>query len=354
MFRILSIDGGGIRGIIPAKGLTMLEAELRRRNLSPNLCDYFDLICGTSTGAILAMGIALGIPSGRMLDLYKKNARIIFPKRGFKRLCKAILHDEPLYDRVQLSELIKETYAHSVQGEVVRIGHCRTRICIPTYDVCQGRMHVFKTSHHPQFDRDYQIPAHHAVLSSAAAPMYFDSYDFEYELKGTTEKMRYLANVDGGVMANNPTLIGYVEAVHTLGIDPSQLAILSLGTGDSILKDDTGTPQKMGLRYWIHNKRTNVAIYDLFSSAQSDYVSNLMKFYHRGPGEGGVEKFIYERIQHNFSSGDQISMDVTDEDSLNRLENIGQHLYGDRLSVLINTFCSTTKNEFKPIHTLQQ
>lgn len=349
MFSILSIDGGGIRGIIPAKGLTMLEAELKRRNFSSNLSDYFDLICGTSTGAILALGIALGIPTSHMLDLYKENARIIFPKRRFN-LVQTLIWNKPLYDRKALSELVEETYKNATPGEMARIGHCKTRVCIPTYDVSQGRMHVFKTSHHTQFDRDYQIPAHHVALSSAAAPMYFDSYDFEYELRGTSGKMKYLANVDGGVMANNPTLIGYVEAVQTLRINPQDIAILSLGTGDSILKDDTGIPQRMGLRYWLHNKRTKIAIYDLFSSAQSDYVSNLMKFYHRGPGEGGEQKFIYERIQHCFSSHDAISLSASDSNSLHRLENIGQQLYGDKLSVLIDTFCSETKEEFKPVH----
>lgn len=92
-FRILSIDGGGIRGIIPAKGLALLECELSKRKMPANICDYFDLICGTSTGAILAIGLALGISAQKMLDLYLKHAKEIFPhqnilKQGFKILCK--------------------------------------------------------------------------------------------------------------------------------------------------------------------------------------------------------------------------------------------------------------------------
>lgn len=348
MFRILSIDGGGIRGIIPAKGLSMLETELSRRGKASSICDYFDLICGTSTGAILAIGLALGIPATKMLTLYKNHAQDIFPSHNKRKLISAILRNRPLYDRKKLSDLIEQVYSDSVVGTQTRIGHCKTRVCIPTYDIGCGRMHIFKTSHHSQFDRDYQIPAHHVALASAAAPIYFDSYDFEYELYGTTEKRQYLSNVDGGVMANNPTLIGYVEAVHTLNIDPSELAILSLGTGDSIFKEEYS--KKMGILYWLYNKKTVAAIYDLFSSAQSDYVSNLMKFYQKGPGVGGEPRFIYERIQHCFSSDDNIRLNASDIQSLNRLEHIGQNLYGDKLSVLIDTFCDEIKEEFVPYH----
>ncbi len=198
--------------------------------------------------------------------------------------------------------------------------------------------------------RDYQIPAHHAALASAAAPIYFDSYDFEYELRGTSTKMTYYSNVDGGIMANNPTLIGFVEATKTLGIEPKNLQILSLGTGDSIFKDNQPN-RKMGLKYWLYNEKSKIAIYDLFSSAQSEYVSNLMKFYQRGPGEGGNPEFVYERIQHFFNANDAIKMNASDNESLRKLENIGQHVFGDKISVLINMFFHSQKHLFKPIHT---
>lgn len=349
-FRILSIDGGGIRGIIPAKGLALLECELTKRNKPNRICDYFDLICGTSTGAILAIGLALGISAQKMLDLYLKHAKDIFPQQNiFKQAFKILCKGKSLYDRDKLSGLIEQTYRDAVGNEVARLGHCKTRVCVPTYDVSTGKIHVFKTSHHEQFDRDYQIPAHHAALASAAAPIYYDSYDFEYELRGTGTKMTYFANVDGGIMANNPTLIGYVEAVKTLGIAPEDLQILSLGTGDSIFKDNQPN-KKMGLKYWLYNKKSKIAIYDLFSSAQSEYVSNLMKFYQRGPGQGGTPKFVYERIQHFFSPTDSIKMNASDNESLLKLEHIGQHVFGDKISVLIDTFFRNLKPNFTPEH----
>lgn len=79
MFKILSIDGGGIRGIIPAKILALAEQELQRTGQANRICDYFDLICGTSTGGIIAIGLALGMPASEILSLYRDHAREIFP-----------------------------------------------------------------------------------------------------------------------------------------------------------------------------------------------------------------------------------------------------------------------------------
>ena len=79
-FKILSIDGGGIRGIIPAKVLYHLEEEaIKKDGADARLCDYFDLVCGTSTGGIIAIGIALGMPAKDILKLYQENAKRIIP-----------------------------------------------------------------------------------------------------------------------------------------------------------------------------------------------------------------------------------------------------------------------------------
>ncbi|QEC52818.1 patatin-like phospholipase [Anseongella ginsenosidimutans] len=79
-FKILSIDGGGIRGLIPAKVLEDLEGELKKTEPQKKLYEHFDLVCGTSTGAILAIGIALGIPARKLAHFYEENAKNIFPR----------------------------------------------------------------------------------------------------------------------------------------------------------------------------------------------------------------------------------------------------------------------------------
>ena len=93
MFKILSIDGGGIRGIIPAKILALAEEELNRTGKAGRICDYFDLICGTSTGGIIAIGLALGMPASEILSFYLDNAGMIFPRQSSKtKLMKILLY----------------------------------------------------------------------------------------------------------------------------------------------------------------------------------------------------------------------------------------------------------------------
>src|SRR6476469_6888067 len=111
-FRILCIDGGGIRGLIPAKVLAELEGQLKIENPEKKLHEYFDLICGTSTGAILAIGIALGIPADNLVKFYKQHAKVIFPKWYlFTRQAKALI--SPIYSNKELRKLLKDVYSEA-------------------------------------------------------------------------------------------------------------------------------------------------------------------------------------------------------------------------------------------------
>lgn len=344
MFRILSIDGGGIRGIIPAKILALLEEELGRRGMSTHIYDYFDMICGTSTGGIIAVGLGLGMSAGDILKLYVDNAEIIFPhKNRLNKSCR-VLFSKSFYNRSILKKLVSESYDKAAGASPARLGHSHTRLCIPVYDAHKGAMHVFKTSHHPELIREYQMPAVDVAMSTAAAPVYFDSYGFEYCPINGGQKMTYSNIIDGGIMANNPTLIGYTEAVQSLKIPVGDLAILSLGTGTNLLSD---LPKTLTAKYWLYeNKRFR--LYDLISSAQADYTSNLMKFYQRGIGNSGTPMFIYDRLQHSFSDDDEVDMDDSSLRSLKHLENIGQELYGDYATSLLNTYFQGTKIPFEP------
>lgn len=150
MFRILSIDGGGIRGIIPAKILALLEEELGRRGMSPHIYDYFDMICGTSTGGIIAIGLGLGMSAGDILKLYVDNAGIIFPHKNLATKTCRIACGKSFYKRDVLKKLVSMVYDNAAGVSPARLGHSHTRLCIPVYDAHKGAMHVFKTSHHPE------------------------------------------------------------------------------------------------------------------------------------------------------------------------------------------------------------
>src|SRR5215217_7103214 len=110
-FNILSIDGGGIRGLIPAKLLSEVERELQVKTGKENLYQHFDLICGTSTGAILAIGIALGIPVRELVDFYKNYATIIFPRWYLKILPrKTRVFVNSIYSNKSLRKKIEEVF----------------------------------------------------------------------------------------------------------------------------------------------------------------------------------------------------------------------------------------------------
>lgn len=348
MFKILSIDGGGIRGIIPAQILALAEEELNRTGKAGRICDYFDLICGTSTGGIIAIGLALGMPALEILSFYLDNAGNIFPRQSSKTKLMKILLKQELYKREELKRLLSGAYDKYAEASLARLGHCKTRVCIPAYNAEVGMMHVFKTPHDPQLIRDYQIPACDIALSTASAPVYFDSYDFAYTIKGDSKPLHYNCMIDGGIMANNPTLIGYTEAVHALNVPVEDIAILSLGTGNKMFKDK---PQKMTGRYWLY-KNKSLPLYDLISSAQADYTDNLMKFFQRGIGVGGNERFIYHRLQKSFDKDSVIDMDSSKKEDLNELEGIGQKLFTDNMQPLLQTFFDETKQEYQPLQQL--
>ena len=342
-FKILSIDGGGIRGLYPARLLCELEDELRRSGNDSRLCDYFDLICGTSTGGIIALGLALGMPAQEILNLYKENATGIFKKKAFRF---GFFHS--MYSNDFLHDLLKETFSkYSANGDT-RLGHAKTRVCIPTYNSVLGKAHVYKTAHHDRLFRDYQIPAHHVALSTAAAPVFFPPHSFTYTPVDSANPVEVSMNIDGGVIANNPTHIGIVEAHNTLGVPLADIRVLSLGTGHKVFTERK-SEKGFGFWYWGNKK---VRLVDLMFSAQSQNTDNLIKFLNNGVGEGEEPKFYYKRVQHHFGKGEDIKLDETDPQKLRQLETIALNSYKEHGAEIWKQFLTETKRDFKPVKQL--
>lgn len=273
-FRILSIDGGGIRGVFPAKILADLEDDLRSKgNPHTHIYEHFDLICGTSTGGIMAIALALGIPAKQILSLYLDNANLIFGrKKGFFSRLFVSAHK-----RNALEDLVRSTFRHGL-AEDPRLADCKTNLCIPIFDLMQGKPSVLKTKHHKSYIRDFHIPAYQVALATSAAPTYFDPYSGRYtDLNGSEQ--HFNNKVDGGVVANNPAMIGIIEAQKAFGIPLKNLRVLSIGTGNQTFCD-TRTKSLWGLTYWIGGKRKRII--DLFMQGQSLQVENLISLAHRG------------------------------------------------------------------------
>lgn len=214
-FRILSIDGGGIRGILPASILAELEARFLNRG---SIASCFDMIAGTSTGGIIALGLAHGRTAADIRDLYVDKGGSIFPApvgrvaklfQGIKQI------HRPAYDRKPL------------EGELLRIfgqttfGEAQTRLCVPTFEGVHGEPWIYKTPHHPDYKKDRTERMTRVALATTAAPTYFESFENDgYRM------------VDGGIWANNPVMNALVDALACYDIDRRQVQILSVGCGE--------------------------------------------------------------------------------------------------------------------------
>lgn len=226
-----------MKGIFPASFLAFVEREITD---GKNAGEYFDLITGTSTGGIIAVALGAGIPASEISALYRKRGGEIFPpaigpisalRRGYDRWVRSLWRHR--YDRMPLQLLLEELLGDRVLGDSIR------RLCIPAFDGNYNEVHVFKTPHHPDFHLDWNEKMVDVALATAAAPTFFSVYE--------SDGRRF---ADGGVWANNPVLIGLVDALACHAIARRSIRILSLGTGDSDRPFTKGQRQSGGLWHW--------------------------------------------------------------------------------------------------------
>jgi patatin-like phospholipase/acyl hydrolase len=325
-FRILSIDGGGIRGLIPAKVLAELEMQLKASYPNKKLHEHFDLICGTSTGAILAIGVALGIPAQDLVRFYKENAKVIFPRWYFMtRQAKALV--SPIYSNKELRKLLKAIYSEANGGTPPLLNDLKTKVCIPSYNGNTGEINVLKTKHHPDYTRDYKLPAHEAALSSASAPVYFPPHSFNYDNEfGSGSNINM---IDGGIFANNPALIGLLEATEKLNIPFKDIELVSLGTGrgKQVIKRHW-LPKNFW--YWFLPKPR---LLDITLDSQAQITEQYLLFINRIL-ERQDNGFCYERIQYEFGD-DIIELNASKAQDMERLEAIGGELAKNHIHKIV-------------------
>jgi patatin-like phospholipase/acyl hydrolase len=238
MRRILSIDGGGIKGVFPASFLATTEEVI-----GGSIADYFDLIVGTSTGGIIALGLGLGFTAKQMLGFYEQEGGKIFG--GSRKLRWLRQFRKPKYDPQPLRTALDATFGDRLLGESQR------RLVIPSLNIATGEVHLWKTCHHPRLQLDYRCKVVEVALSTSAAPTYFPTF------QGDTG----IPLVDGGVWANNPIAVAVVEAIGILGWDRSEIQVLSLGcTSTPLDVDFSAAKGKLG---WAPK------IADVFMTAQA-------------------------------------------------------------------------------------
>ena len=299
-FKILSIDGGGIKGVFPAHYLELIEVELQKRtDGKTKIYQHFDLITGTSTGGIIALALSLGIPTSEIHKLYLENAKNIFGKG--KCFLSQIFNAK--HKNKYLENLVKMKFQEHFEGRNPRLIDAKTEVCIPIYDLNKGNLSVLKSKYHPNFIRDYHVPMYQVAMATAAAPTYFNSYSNSYtDLNGINKQ--FANKIDGGVMANNPTLVAFLEATKTFGKNVKDLEILSIGTGTKKFTDGVNR-KNWGLKYWVgKNKR----IFELFMQSQSQLVENYISLLYEGIDKTEKENhnFVYDRINIELTEDNHI------------------------------------------------
>lgn len=227
MKKILSIDGGGIRGVIPAMVLEHLEQKV-----GVPIYQMFDLIAGTSTGGILALGLTKPraahdqrptYSASDMIRLYSQQGPQIFDNSFWHRVQSAWGMGEEKYVSKGIESVLKKTFGRT------RLKAALTPVLIPAYEIEQRKAFFFKSLRAGKEGYD-NFPMWQVARSTSAAPTYFEPAKLKSS-GDSTNRRGYVALIDGGMFANNPAMCAYVEA-KTLFPDEEEFLIVSLGTGE--------------------------------------------------------------------------------------------------------------------------
>jgi len=248
-FQVLSLDGGGIKGLFSAAILAALEEDL-----GINVCDHFDLLAGTSTGGIIALGLATGLRARQLVDFYLEEGPKIFRPRGFLSALRALFTRK--YSQKYLRDALKKYFQETT------LAQCQKRVVVPSFSLSENDVYLFRTAHHKELRRDYRVAVWKVALATSAAPTYFP----------VCTDVASARLIDGGVWANNPAMVGLVEAVHRFNCPLPNIAICSVGTSEAVPRRSPRL-NSAGLLGW----GVSGAAVDVIMRGQSAGVSNQVR-----------------------------------------------------------------------------
>jgi uncharacterized protein len=238
--RILSIDGGGIRGIIPAVVLSRLERQTGQR-----VADLFDLVAGTSTGGILALGLTRPGTGGRplysaaeMSELYEREGSKIFSASFWRRMRTMGSLREERYSADGIEEVLRRYF------EDTRLKDACTGVLVPSYEIERRKPFFFKSASARERP-EYDFPMWQVARATSAAPTYFEPARLP-----VPNSSDYWALIDGGVFANNPGACALVEAIAR---NPwaTKFLVVSLGTGNLLQRIPIDEAKGWGTAGWL-------------------------------------------------------------------------------------------------------
>ena len=297
-FRILSI-GGGIRGIYPATFLAGLEDRYLEGS---SIAQYFDLIAGTSTGGIIALGLAAGLKATDLRELYINRGCEIFPpiRSGIigtaQRLRNISRYVMYRYNRQVLMKVLSDTLGDR------KFGEAETRLCIPSFEGRYGEAYIFKTPHHPDFQKDASEQMTKVAVATAAAPTFFKPLqDSGYTF------------VDGGVWANNPIMIALVDVLSCYSVPRDRVRILSLGCGDDPYIVDRSKIRFGGMFAWRHIIFAAMRLQSLNAIGQAGLLVGADNVIRANPSTSEIQMNDWTRAASELPSAAESTLDELGE-----------------------------------------
>lgn len=319
--KILSIDGGGIRGIIP--GLVMAEIEART---GKPISELFDLIAGTSTGGVLALGLTCPdrdnplkprYSAAEGVRMYEKDGGRIFSRSAWQ-MARSVngLIDER-YPREPLEEVLQEYL-----GETSRLRDALTDVMITSYEI-ERRIPWFFRSQKAKTDPNYDFELWQVARATSAAPTFFEACRINIP-----DTDNYYALVDGGVFANNPTMCAYVDAI-TRYKDYNDYLVVSLGTGTLTQPLAYAQAKDWGMAEWV------IPIINILMNGNSETVDYQMQ--QVLPVKSKNHRYFRFQIRLD---KDMDAMDNATPENLRKLRLLAENLIRDQREAL-TALCNT-------------
>jgi uncharacterized protein len=301
-FKILSIDGGGIKGLYSARILEHFEERF-----NCHIADYFDMICGTSTGGLIALGLSLKIPVIKISNLYSERGKKIFPQSNtiLSSLKQLLLKSK--YDNKELKTALQELF----EDRTLSDSHCL--LCIPAFSLTDGRPFIFKYDHpEGQLCRDGKTKYIDIALATSAAPAYLPIV--------TIDRYDQKQFIDGGIYANNPTLVGVTEALrYFVGTNKrfKKLMVMSIGSLEP----------NPGRRFIPKHSRSVINWNKDLISTFFEGQAGLTSYFVETLSQHSESPFDYLRIPSALLSPEQaseINLDNTSNDALKLISQMGK------------------------------
>ncbi len=335
-FRILSIDGGGIRGILPGQILVQLERKLQRLSEDPDkrIADYFDMIAGTSTGGILTCLYLYPdekntsrplFSAEEAVNLYIENGGGIF-KEGSIRAEDGLRQEK--YPVAAIEALLKQYFKNARLSDLLK------PCLITSYNIFSRSTHFF-TQHDAKLDKAYDFYLYDVARGTSAAPTYFEPASVT-SLSGVPYPL-----VDGGVFASNPSLCAYVEVREkfksSVTNERMDMFMVSIGTGS---KKESYTYDKVkgwGKLGWVK------PVLDIMLSGASETVDFQLKHIFDAIGCGDK----YYRISPDIGKA-TIDMDDASPGNLEALKAAGNEAalkYDEQLEAIATFLVKSEKNK---------